>query len=112
MKCILWICTITVLNYFSQVAKGKACSASDGDQQKKGETSACGSNQQQPSSRLRKRKVNEQNKGSRKRVKREVKINLSPREVAFLENGEMLNDTHIDIANQMLRKQFPDVRGL
>ena len=68
--------------------------------------------QQQPSSRLRKRKVNEQNKGSRKRVKREVKLNLSPREIAHLQNGEMLNDTHIDVANQMLRKQFPEVRGL
>ena len=45
-------------------------------------------------------------------MKREVKINLSPREVARLENGEMLNDTHIDVANQMLRKQFPDVKGL
>ena len=41
-----------------------------------------------------------------------MKINLSPREVACLENGEMLNDTHINVANQMLRKQFPDVRGL
>ena len=68
--------------------------------------------QQQPSSRLRKRKVNEQNKGSRKRVKREVKLNLSPREISHLQNGEMLNDTHIDVANQMLRKQFPEVRGL
>ena len=38
--------------------------------------------------------------------------NLSPREVACLENGKMLNDMHIDVANQMLRKQFPDVRGL
>ena len=71
----------------------------------------CGS-QQQPSSQLQKRKVNEQNKDSRKKVKQEVKINLSPREVAHLENGEMLNDTHIDAANQMFRKQFPDVRGL
>ena len=68
--------------------------------------------QQQPSSRLRKRKVNEQNKGSRKRVKREVKLNLSPMEISHLQNGEMLNDTHIDVANQMLRKQFPEVRGL
>ena len=65
----------------------------------------CGS-QQQPSSRLQKRKVNEQNMGSRKRVKQEVKINLSSREVARLENGEMLNDTHIDAANQMLRSSF------
>ena len=61
---------------------------------------------------LRKRKVHEQNKGSRKRVKKEMKLTLSPIEVARLENGEMLNDTHIDIANQMLRKQYPDVRGL
>ena len=38
----------------------------------------CGS-QQQPSSRLQKRKVNEQNKGSRKRVKQEVKINFIPK---------------------------------
>lgn len=48
---------------------------------------------------LRKRKVHEQNKGSRKRVKKEMKLTLSPIEVARLENGEMLNDTHIDIAN-------------
>lgn len=41
-----------------------------------------------------------------------MKINLSPREVTHLEKGEMLNDTHIDLANQMLRKQFPEVRGL
>ena len=40
----LWICTITVLYSFSQVAKGKACSASDRDQPKKGETSARVSN--------------------------------------------------------------------
>ena len=45
-------------------------------------------------------------------MKKEVKLTLSPIEVARLENGEMLNDTHIDIANQMLRKQYPDVRGL
>ena len=50
--------------------------------------------QQQPSSRLRKRKVNEQNKGSRKRTRREVKLNLSPEEIACLQFGEMLNDTH------------------
>ena len=65
-----------------------------------------------PGSRLRKRKINEQNKGSRKRVKTEVKLNLSPTEISHLQNGEMLNDTHIDVANQMLRKQFPEVRGL
>ena len=70
-----------------------------------------GGSQQQSSSRPRKRKVDEQNKDLRKRVKREVKISLSPREVVHLENGEMLNDTHIDVANQMLRKQFPDVRA-
>ena len=27
-------------------------------------------------------------------------------------NGSMLTDRHITVANQMLRKQFPDVRGL
>jgi hypothetical protein len=32
--------------------------------------------------------------------------------VMLLEKGEMLNDTHIDVANQMLRKQFPEVRGV
>ena len=32
--------------------------------------------------------------------------------MARLENGEMLNDTHLDFANQMLKKQFPDVRDL
>ena len=59
-----------------------------------------------------KRKLFQQNKGSRREQKKQVKLCLSAREVARLENGEMLNDTHIDIANQLLKKQFPDVRGL
>lgn len=67
---------------------------------------------QQPASRFKKRKLFQQNKGSRKRAKKEVKISLSAGEVAHLENGEMLNDTHITVANQLLRKQFPDIRGL
>ena len=29
-----------------------------------------------------------------------------------MKNSRMLNDRHIDAANQMLRKQFPEVRGL
>ena len=37
---------------------------------------------------------------------------LTNKEVDLVKNGCMLKDCHINAANQMLRKQFPDVRGL
>ena len=39
-------------------------------------------------------------------------VKLTNQEVSLVKNGRMLNDRHIDAANQMLRKQFPEVRGL
>ena len=39
-------------------------------------------------------------------------IKLTKAEVNVVKNGRMLTDRHITVANQMLRKQFPDMRGL
>ena len=40
-------------------------------------------------------------------------VKLTREEVNLVKNGHiMLKDRHIDAANQMLRKQFPEIRGL
>lgn len=39
-------------------------------------------------------------------------VKLTGVEVNLVKNGHMLKDRHIDAANQMLRKQFPEIRGL
>ena len=39
-------------------------------------------------------------------------VKLTNQEISLVKNGHMLKDRHIDAANQMLRKQFPEVRGL
>ena len=59
--------------------------------------------------RATKRKFTEQNKGSRKRANKSMKINLSPGDVALLEHGEKLTDKHMHTVNGLLQKQFLDV---
>ena len=44
--------------------------------------------------------------------RKDADVKLTNQEVSLVKNGRMVNDGHIDAANQMLRKQFPEVRGL
>ena len=48
----------------------------------------------------------------KERGRKDEDVKLTNQEVSLVKNGRMLNDRHIDAANQMLRKQFPEVRGL
>lgn len=48
----------------------------------------------------------------KERGRKDEDVKLTNQEVSLVKNGRMLNDRHIDAANQMLCKQFPEVRGL
>ena len=61
------------------------------------------------------RQVMQLQRRSRKKTRKEYvgrDIKLTKEEVNVMKNGWMLTDRHITVANQMLRKQFPEVRGL
>ena len=54
------------------------------------------------------------NKGNTKKQSKEntdIKVHLTEEDINLVESGHMLKDIHIDAANEMLRKQFPDTKG-
>ena len=65
-----------------------------------------------PLLRLKRRRVVQLSKRSQKKAQRVTEITLDPKQIELVNEGRMLTDNHIDYANKLLRKQFPDVRGL
>ena len=68
-----------------------------------------------PLTRIKRRNIMQLNKGRRKKQRKENiqhNVQLMEADIHQIKSGRMLSDTHIDAANKMLQKQFPETRGL
>ena len=68
-----------------------------------------------PLTRIKRRQLSQLAKGNGKKCRKErptSNVKLTTPELDRVMSGRMLNDGLIDAASKMLRKQFPDVRGL
>lgn len=65
--------------------------------------------------KIKRRQVMQLQRKNRKRTRKEHvgrDIKLTNAEINVVKNGRILIDRHITVANRMLRKQFPEERGL
>ncbi len=65
-----------------------------------------------PVTAVKRKRLREVHKGKAKKRRVYSEFKLLPKEIDCLRDGKMLQDRHIDAACTLLRKQFPDVRGL